>query len=171
MQWRGKDMKNTIWILSICLLVFGYSQHAVGETVHVGTFRYLQYEEGKVKENQVENTAATPIFLKQSVAEIVTEEIVSELSSMGFTINGSSARTIQGTINKLLVDDMGLVVKYSMEIGFEIPAGTNKDTDYSKSFSFFRNEQRSPFTRKMASRMIRNCTREFVKDAQKKGVL
>ena len=165
-------MKNTIWILSICLLVLSHSQHAVGETVNVGTFRYLQYEEGKVKENQVQNTAASSIFLKQSVAEIFTEEIVSELSSMGFTIDSSSANTVQGTINKVFVDDMGLIVSHSLEIGFEILAGTNKNVVYSKSFGFFSdNEFKTLFTRKMASRMIKNCVRKFVKDARKKGVL
>ena len=164
-------MKKTIWVLSFSLLIFSHFQYAIGETVDVGTFRYLPYEEGKVKENQVENTAATSIFLKQSVVEVFTHEIVDAMSSMGITIEGSSARVVQGTINKVFVDDMRLVVQYSLEIGFEILAGTNKGTVYSKSFSSFRSEPKAPFTRKMASQMIKNCVKKFVKDARKKGVL
>ena len=150
----------------------GYEKHNLDfVNLLIGLQSFLQYEEGKVKENQVQNTAASSIFLKQSVAEIFTEEIVSELSSMGFTIEDSSGRTVQGTINKVFVDDMGLVVSRSLEIGFEILAGTNKNTVYSKSFSSFNNEPKTLFTRKMASRMIKNCVRNFVKHARKKGVL
>ena len=164
-------MKKTIWALSFFILIFSHLQYAIGETVNVGIFRYLPYEEGKVKEDQVENTSARSIILKQGVAEIFTQEIVSAMSSMGITIEGSSARTVQGTIKKVFVDDMRMLVHYSLEIGFEILDGTNKDTVYSRSFSSFRSEPKAPFTRKMARQMIKNCVKNFVKDARKKGVL
>jgi hypothetical protein len=58
-----------------------------------------------------------------------------------------------------------------MEIGFEILTGGSKNSVYSKSFTSFRRQRRAPFARKMASHMIMDCVKNFVKDARKKGAL
>jgi len=167
--------KTTIRLaMFFCIATLAVSQDALAENkgvVHVETVRYLSYEQGKVKENQIQNNAMRPILLEQGVSEIFTEEIIHALSSMGLTVVSSSDRTVQGTIKTLSVDDSGPLVDYRMKIGFELLTGKNKNSVYSKSFTSFRRQRKAPFARKMASRMIRDCVKNFVRDARKKGVL
>jgi uncharacterized lipoprotein YajG len=165
-------MKRAIWVLSIWLLAFAHVQNATAEdkrTVHVGTFRYLQYEEGKVKANQVENRRVRRIRLERSVAEVITEAIIDALSSMGFTVTGSADRTIQGTINNLLVDDAFDFIHYYLELQFDVLAA--EKSVYSKDFKAYRRRLRAPFTDKMARQMVDDCVKRFVKDARKRGAL
>ena len=167
--------KTTIRLaIFFCIATLAASQDALAEDrsfVRVETVRYVPYEQGKVKENQIQNKRMRPIFLEEDVAKTFTEEIIHHLSSLGLIMESSSDRTVRGTIKTLSVDDSGPLVDYRIEIGFEILTEENKNSVYSKSFTSFRRQRRAPFARKMASRMIRDCVRNFVRDARKKGVL
>jgi hypothetical protein len=88
--------KTTISLaMFFCIATLAVSPDALAENksvVHVETVRYLAYEQGKVKENQIQNNSMRPILLEQGVTEIFTEEIINALSSMGLTMESSSDR-------------------------------------------------------------------------------
>ena len=83
----------------------------------IGQFNYLPAQQGKVKQNQVENTALGSIIFEQNVNDLFQKAVFSELRLVGVNVN-SSKNILTGNINQFLIDDLGFSVDWTVNVNY-----------------------------------------------------
>jgi len=95
------------------------SAMSVEGTVDVGEYRYLPSENGKVKPNQIRNSALGSILLDKDVAVLYRDSVFKELRFVG--VNPHSAdRTLKGEIIEFLIDDLGYTVDWTVQVRHQV---------------------------------------------------
>jgi uncharacterized lipoprotein len=92
--------------------------------VDVGDFKYLPAAEGKVKPNQLKNTAVGGIHLDQDISVFYRNAVFTELRFVGVKVASDNVRLI-GEIKEFLVDDLGYSVDWTVDVRYIV---TNKTT-------------------------------------------
>lgn len=103
--------------------------------VDVGQFSYAPAKAGKVKTNQVANTAVGSIYLPTNVSDLVRRATAAELEKTGFKLDTSSPLRLTGTILNFEADDLGYSVDWSYAIRYVITNVLNGKQLLSKKYS------------------------------------
>jgi hypothetical protein len=87
--------------------------------VQVGDFRYLPALNGKVKPNQLRNTALGPILLTPHIDTFYRDAVFKELRFVGVNISDSKVQ-LSGDIVDFLVDDLGFSVDWKIDVKYVV---------------------------------------------------
>jgi len=86
----------------------------------VGRFVYEPAERGKVKPNQIQNTAIAGIYIAVNVADLVQRSTALELEKTGFMIGDNYPLQVCGNVLEFKADDLGYSVTWSYSIRYKI---------------------------------------------------
>lgn len=86
----------------------------------IGEFTYVLFEQGKVKSNQIANTALGNFYLEGEVADFVRKANIIELERTGISLVPSSSVIIVGKIKDFSVDDLGFSGYFTYKINYKI---------------------------------------------------
>lgn len=92
-------------------------------TVQVAPFRYLPAEQGKVKSNQIRNTAIGNAYFDRNIDVFVRDAVFAELRFVGIK-TGSEGNQLSGEIEEFLIDDLGFSVDWTLTVHYVV-----KDTN------------------------------------------
>lgn len=120
----------------------------------VGSFSYAPAAGGKVKPNQVRNTAVGNIYFEKPIHEYFEKAVLVESRFVGIDVSGSGP-LVHGTINEFLIDDLGYSVDWTLNVTY-IVDGTNGKACFESQKKLARN------TNKFAN--IFGTLNEIVKD-------
>jgi hypothetical protein len=86
----------------------------------IGDFTYLPLKEGKVKSNQIQNTAVGSIYVPDDVAEMVRTATALELERAGIKLMASDAPLLEGEVVELKAGDWGYAIQWNYTIRYRI---------------------------------------------------
>ncbi|WP_373777638.1 integrase [Glaesserella sp.] len=144
-------------------------------SANVGQFSYAAFEQGRVKSNQVENTALGSLMLEGDIAELAQRGTMLELERTGIKL-GQSDYTIVGRIKEFKVDDLRFNAVWTYTINYKImDAKTSAiilDKDYSADPKT-RNKFSITLTHLIndVNEMIYSAYRKFISDHEVKRLL
>jgi hypothetical protein len=87
--------------------------------VKVGDFTYLPAIQGKMKPNQIHNTALGTILLDKNVDVFFHNAVFTELRFVGVKV-GTGDRTLSGEIREFLIDDLGYSVDWTIDVDYKV---------------------------------------------------
>ena len=88
-------------------------------SVRVAEFRYLPALNGKIKPNQIENTAWDDLYFDQEIGAFFRDAVVKELGLVGVKTD-SKSRTLTGEVREFLIDDLGSNVDWTLRILYRV---------------------------------------------------
>ena len=101
-------------------------------SVELGAFTYLPATEGKVRSNQVQNTAVGQILVATDIAQIAHRGTALELEKTGIDLKSSNV-LLSGDVKKMMFDDLGFSVTIEYEIEYTF-SSKNGDTLLKKIY-------------------------------------
>lgn len=84
----------------------------------VGEFAYLPGASGKVKMNQIRNTAIGNFYLDKNVGDYFKQAFFTESRFVGITT--SAGPSVHGEINEFLIDDLGYSVDWTLDVAYVV---------------------------------------------------
>jgi len=141
----------------------------------MGDFTYAAAEEGKVRTNQIQNTAIGNIVIGEDVASYVRRATALELEKAGAVISSSDGTIIQGRVLRFRADDLGFSVRWSYKVRYEIIRKTTGKQLLAKTYNaqprttgkFGMPDDYVP----VFNSLIRDGIEQFMADARKGGYL
>jgi len=88
--------------------------------VDIGHFTYEAADQGKVKPNQIQNTALGQIYIGANVSDFVQRATALELEKTGFNISDSNPLQISGEVLEFKADDLGYSVDWTYSIRYKV---------------------------------------------------
>jgi hypothetical protein len=89
----------------------------------IGNFHYFPADEGRVKSNEIKNTALGSIYIATDVVNLVRRATALEFERAGITTNDNAKYEIAGDILLFEADDLGYSVDWNYKINYRF---TNK---------------------------------------------
>ena len=87
--------------------------------VSVLDFAYMPAINGKVKPNQVRNTAIGSVLFEQNVGTLFRDAVFKELRFVGVKVD-DQFRTLTGEIEEFLIDDLGYRIDWTVRVTYII---------------------------------------------------
>lgn len=84
----------------------------------VAGFDYLPAANGKVKPNQIRNTAIGNVYLEKNVGEYFKQAFFTESRFVGINVNGGPV--VHGKINEFLIDDLGYSIDWTLDVTYVV---------------------------------------------------
>jgi uncharacterized lipoprotein len=109
---------------------------ASGEA-RVDQFDYAPARGGKIKSNQIRNTAIGNLYFEQDIAVIFKDAVFKELRFVGVKMDAGNA-TISGEIEEFLIDDLGYSVDWTLRVRYQV-----KDASGAVVYESVKNIQRN----------------------------
>lgn len=101
-------------------------------STNVGEFNYLPAKDGKIKMNQIKNTAMGSIIFEKNINEYYKRAVFSESRLVGIDISNNS-NIIEGDINKFIIDDLGYSIDWTLDVRYIVKNKSSKDVCYDKT--------------------------------------
>ena len=136
----GFNTPNVLLALSLLFLTgcttvlpLNYSPSSVlsaSGSVAVADFQYIPALNGRVKPNQIRNTAplATLVF-DQDIHVFFRDAVFKELRFVGVKMD-NKARTLTGEVRDFLIDDLGYSVDWTVKVLYRVKATQTNQTLY-----------------------------------------
>lgn len=99
----------------------------------VGSFDYLPSASGKVKPNQIRNTAIGNFYLDKNVGDYFKQAFFTESRFVGISVSGGAG--VHGKINEFLIDDLGYSVDWTLNVSYVVDNPEGSDSCYAKEKS------------------------------------
>jgi hypothetical protein len=93
--------------------------------VKVGDFTYLPATQGKVKPNQIHNTALGNVLLDKNIDVFFRNAVFTELRFVGVKVDAGD-RTLRDEIREFLIDDLGYSVDWTIDVDYKVTDTTGK---------------------------------------------
>jgi len=87
--------------------------------VSVSDFAYLPALQGKVKPNQIRNTAIGSALFDQNISTLFRDAVFKELRFVGVNID-DQARVLTGEIEEFLIDDIGFKIDWTVRVTYTV---------------------------------------------------
>lgn len=100
----------------------------------VGQFNYLPEDEGKVRSNQIQNTAIGQILIGEDISTYVKRATALELQKGGTHVDSTSGKVVSAQVNKLLADDLGYSVRWSYSVTYDVSTKAGNQL-FSKTYN------------------------------------
>lgn len=85
----------------------------------VDNFAYAPALSGKVKPNQIRNTAMGNIHFEQNIDLFFKEAVFKELRFVGVKLNNDAVK-VGGEIEEFLIDDLGYSVDWTLRVRYDV---------------------------------------------------
>src|SRR5262245_46482829 len=86
-------------------------------SLEVTAFKYMPAINGKMKPNQVRNTALGNVLLDKNVDQFFRDAVFTELRFVGVNIAGTNVK-LSGEINEFLIDDLGYSIDWTLDVHY-----------------------------------------------------
>lgn len=145
--------------------------------VYVRDFKYLPYESGIQKSNQVDTGAGlNPIYAGMDIKDYVANALLKELKFIGYRIDSNSPIIISGDILEYSCDYVGFVnVDVKVRILFRVAKLQDGkwNTVYAKENNGFYRANKLTATEYtlILNTGLQNCIKSFIVEAQSEKVL
>ena len=106
------------------------STMTVHGTESVEGFDYLPAANGKVKPNQIRNTAIGNVYLEKNVGEYFKQAFFTESRFVGIHVDGGPV--VHGKINEFLIDDLGYSIDWTLDVTYVVDGATAGEPCFSK---------------------------------------
>ena len=93
-------------------------------TVNVTEFKYLPSINGKMKPNQLRNSAVGSFMLDKNVDKYFRDAVFTELRFVG--VKMGSGNTLSGEIKEFFVDDLGYSVDWTVDVHYVVADASGK---------------------------------------------
>ncbi len=93
--------------------------------VQVGNFRYLPAITGKMKPNQIHNTAMGDVLLDKNIDVYFRNALFTELRFVGVKV-GTGDKTLTGEIRDFNIDDLGYSVDWTLDVDYKVTDASGK---------------------------------------------
>lgn len=93
--------------------------------VNVGNFAYLPSTQGKMKPNQIHNTAMGDVLLDKNIDVFFRNAVFTELRFVGVKV-GTGDRVLTGEIKDFLIDDLGYSVDWTIDVDYKVADASGK---------------------------------------------
>ncbi|MDY1548771.1 hypothetical protein [Luteibacter sahnii] len=98
----------------------------------VGTFDYAPAKSGKIKPNQIRNTAPLGnVMLEKPVHEYFEKAVFTESRFVGIDVSGSGP-LVHGTIDDFVIDDLGYNVDWTLAVTYVVDGDGPKPCFHSQ---------------------------------------
>ncbi|AFU18677.1 MULTISPECIES: hypothetical protein [Actinobacillus] len=87
--------------------------------VEMGEFTYQPFQQGKVKSNQMQNTAGGQIFTSSNIADLAKRGTALELEKTGIRLVDSNVK-LSGAVKEFKMDDLGYSVDWTYIINYTL---------------------------------------------------
>jgi uncharacterized lipoprotein len=104
-------------------------------SVDVCDFTYQPAIKGKVKPNQIRNTALGSILIDKNIDEFLREATLKELRFVGVTTQSDKVR-LHGNIIEFLIDDLGYSVDWTLQIEYSVTDKSTNNVLYKSAKTF-----------------------------------
>ncbi|MGC6511159.1 MAG: integrase [Parvibaculales bacterium] len=101
----------------------------------LGEFSYIAFDEGKVKSNQISNTAIGSIFIGEDVALYFKRATAIELGNAGVVINNEDDLELSGNVIQFEADDLGYSVDWTFKVHYLLQNKSKEETLIDKRYS------------------------------------
>ncbi|MGO4703510.1 hypothetical protein [Dyella sp. 2RAB6] len=98
----------------------------------VGEFDYLPAKNGKIKPNQIRNTAIGNAEFDKNVEQIFHQALFTESRFVGITTDADKP-LLHGSINDFLIDDLGFSIDWTLDVTYIVDAPEGDKPCYSQS--------------------------------------
>ena len=103
-------------------------------SAHIGAFTYQPAQEGKVANNQIQNTAIGKIFLPSNVSDLVMRATALELEKTGINI-GAGDIQVSGDVLEFKAADLGYSVDWTYSVRYVITENSGGTQLLSKIYT------------------------------------
>jgi hypothetical protein len=83
---------------------------------------YLPAQGGKVKPNQIRNTALGDIKFEQNIDSIFRDAVFKELRFVGVRVDATN-KFLSGEIQEFLIDDLGYSIDWTLTVKYQVKDG------------------------------------------------
>ncbi|VEG70398.1 Uncharacterised protein [[Pasteurella] aerogenes] len=101
--------------------------------VNIGEFTYAPFEQGKVKSNQMQNTAAGQIYTSSDIADLAKRGTALELEKTGIKLGDANIK-LSGVVKEFKMDDLGYSVDWSYKINYTLTSLKTSSVLLSKDY-------------------------------------
>lgn len=105
-----------------------------GTRANMGEFTYKPASEGKVKSNQIQNTAVGQVLIGEDVSNYVRRATALELEKAGTNITGNAARTIEANVLEAKTNDLGFSVTWSYAVLYTVKSRSTGNILFQKTY-------------------------------------
>lgn len=129
---QGKSMNRMKWVAAVAVfglagcstapVVLNYapsSTMTVKGSDQVGAFDYAPAHAGKIKPNQIRNTAIGNVMLDKTVDKYFEQALFTESRFVGIAVNGGGP-VVHGVINDFLIDDLGYSIDWTLDVTYVV---------------------------------------------------
>ena len=102
--------------------------------VDMGNFTYQPFLDGKVKPNQIQNTAMGSIYISSNVAEMVRRATALELEKTGLKLTDQTDISVAGDVLEFKADDLGYSVDWTYAIRYKILSKKDNKTLFTREY-------------------------------------
>jgi uncharacterized lipoprotein YajG len=88
-------------------------------SVSISSFTYSAASDGKIKPNQIKNTALGNAYFDKDIAKAFEESVLKELRFVGIDIN-SNKYSLSGDVQEFLMDDLGYTVDWTLRVEYQL---------------------------------------------------
>jgi len=106
--------------------------------MNVGSFRYLPGENGKVKPNQIRNTAFGSVLFEKDINKYMETALFTESRFVGIKMKETGVN-VSGEIIEFLIDDLGFSIDWTLEVRYLIEGCYNEVHTLEKKTEKFGN--------------------------------
>jgi len=96
----------------------------------VSGFDYLPAAKGKVKPNQIRNTAIGNVYLEKNVGEYFKQAFFTESRFVGINVDGGPV--VHGKINEFLIDDLGYSIDWTLDVTYVVDGASADEPCFKK---------------------------------------
>lgn len=108
------------------------STMSVSGSEKVGTFDYTPAKNGKIKPNQIRNTAMGNVILEKNIHEYFETALYTESRAVGIDVHNVKP-VVHGTINDFLIDDLGYSIDWTLDVTYVVDAPGSDKACYSQT--------------------------------------
>jgi hypothetical protein len=130
-------------------------------SVSVVPFTYAPALSGKVKENQIRNTAMGRVLLEQNVDVMFRDAVFKELRFVGVRVDNPN-RQLSGEIQEFLIADLGFSIDWTLTVKYRVVA--SNATTYEGTKEIKRRTAKAPSFLGALNGTIKLNIEELIKD-------
>ncbi len=131
--------------------------------VTIGSFVYLPAQKGEVSPKQIGNTAIGDIYLDKNIADYYQNAVFNEFRLIGIKVANPN-RELTGTITKLLADDLGFSVDWTLTVNYTVKNKNGEDVLYQGEKTIKQNSSKFAHPMGAFNEIIRKNIEALIRD-------
>jgi len=137
--------------------------------VSVQPFTYLPAQGGKIKPNQIRNTAMGSVLFEQNIDQLFKDAVFKELRFVGVKLDSTDV-SLTGEVQEFLIDDLGYSVDWTLRVNYVVK-GKDGAVLYQSTKNVQRRSNKFVNIFGILNEVIKQNIEELIKDEEFKRVI